>query len=181
MTLRRFETLDEMERIHKKEVNEFPFIWVFAFTDKEFITQMSEEIKKRKPQCSGVTTMDGIKKHVVGIGAGGYVFKEDEKRMNDMFRQHGEERKIFNSNKDNLVKSILSEMNKHEYGYTREPYDTLFALDKTEHDLETDTFFAEAWKKAEQKCFDAFDEVYREEKSLERAYGTWRDDYELEG
>ena len=155
---REFNTLKELKDTHQKEVNEFPFIFVFAFSDKEFISKMSEEIKKRKPQCTGITTMEGIAKHVVSIGAGGYVFKEDVSSMREMFERHEKERKHFNKTEKNLVEMILYEMNNHEYGYTRDRYDTLMALGKTESDLKTDERFAKAWKKAEKKCFKSFDE-----------------------
>ena len=179
--LREFNTLKELKDTHQKDVNEFGFIFVFAFSDKEFIEKMSEAITKRKPKCTGITTMEGISKHVVGIGAGGYVLKEDVPKMKEMFERHEQERKLFNKNEKNFVNMILDEMNNHEYGYTRDPYDTLIALGKTRNDFKTDEHFKKAWKKAEKKCFKAFDEQYREEESEKRAYGTWRDDYELEG
>lgn len=155
---REFNTLKELKDTHQKEVNEFPFIFVFAFSEKEFISKMSEEIKKRKPQCTGITTMEGIAKHVVSIGVGGYVFKEDVSAMREMFERHESERKHFNKTEKNLVETILYEMNNHEYGYTRDPYDTLQALGKSMEDLETDERLFKAWKKAEKKCFCGFDE-----------------------
>ena len=50
-------------------------------------------------------------------------------------------------------------MNNHEYGYTRDPYDTLMALDKTYEDLKTDAQFSSAWSKAQKKCFADFDKA----------------------
>ena len=155
---REFNTLKELKDTHQKEVNEFPFIFVFAFSEKEFISKMSEEIKRRKPQCTGITTMEGIAKHVVSIGVGGYVFKEDVSAMREMFERHESERKHFNKTEKNLVETILYEMNNHEYGYTRDPYDTLQALGKSMEDLETDERLFKAWKKAEKKFFCGFDE-----------------------
>ena len=146
-----------MKDTHQSEVNKFPFIFVFAFSDEEFIRKMSEEIKKRKPHCTGITTVKGIAKHVVSIGAGGFVFKEDVDAMHKMFDRHKQEEKLFRKEDKNLIVSILDAMYAHEYGYTRDPYDTLMALDKTENDFK-DERFAKAWKKAEKKCFCAFDE-----------------------
>ncbi len=157
MEIRTFETLTQMKTTHQNEVNKFPFIFVFAFNDDEFIKKMAKEIQKRKPQCTGITTMKGIANHVVSIGAGGFVFKEDIPRMKEMFERQKEEKKLFNKENRNLVASILDEMNNHEYGYTRDPYDTLMALGKTEKAFENERF-AKAWKKAEKKCFCAFDE-----------------------
>ena len=157
MELRTFSTYTEMKDTHQKDVNEFPFIYVFAFSDKEFIEKMSEAIKKRKPKCTGITTMEGIAKHVVSIGAGGYVLREDVSAMNEMFKRQEEERKLFRKSEKSLVEEILYEMNNHEYGYTRDPYDTLMALGKSEKDFKNETF-KKAWKKAEKKCFCAFDE-----------------------
>lgn len=156
MEIRTFNTLKELKDTHQKEVNEFGFIFVFAFHEKEFIAKMAEEIKKRKPQCTEITTMAEIAKHVVSIGAGGFVFHEDIMDMHKMFNRHEQERKLFNKEEKNLVTSILYEMNVHEYGYTRDPYDTLMALGKTEKAFENERF-AKAWKKAEKKCFCAFD------------------------
>ena len=157
MNLRTFNTYTDLQVAHQKEVNEFPFIWVFAFSENDFIKKISEEIVKRKPQCTGITTMRGVKKHVTSIGAGGYVFKEDVTTMNEMFKLHEAERLSFMKKENHLVEMILYEMNNHEYGYTRYPYDTLIALGKTEKDLEDERFYS-AWKKAEKKCFDCFDE-----------------------
>lgn len=159
MELRTFNTYTDLQVAHQKEVNEFPFIFVFAFSDDEFIKKMSEEIKKRKPQCTGITTMQGIGKHVKSIGAGGFVFKEDVAAMHEMFDRHDAERKLFMETENKLVEMIFYEMNNHEYGYTRDPYDTLMALGKSFRDLETDEGFYNAWKKAEKKCYCAFDEM----------------------
>lgn len=156
MEIRTFNSLKELKDAHQKEVNEFGFIFVFAFHEKEFIAKMAEEIQKRRPKCTGITTMEGIAKHVVSIGAGGYVFRDDISRMNEMFKRHEEEEKLFRKEEKNLVTSILYEMNNHEYGYTRDPYDTLMALGKTSKAFE-DERFAKAWKKAEKKCFCVFD------------------------
>ena len=157
MELRTFSTYKEMKDTHQKDVNELPFIFVFAFSDKEFIEKMSEAIKKRKPKCTGITTMEGIAKHVTSIGAGCYVLHEDVSVMNEMFKRHEEERKLFRKSEKALVEEILYEMNNHEYGYTRDPYDTLIALGKSEKDFKNETF-KKAWKKAEKKCFCMFDE-----------------------
>ena len=155
--IREFKTHKEMKETHQKEVNDFPFIFVFAFTDKEFIEKMAESIHKRK-DCV-IETMEDIASQVRGIGAGGYVFHEDYAAMIEMFDRHDKERKLLSKNNKKLKEMILFEMNNHEYGYTRDPYDTLMALGKTEDDLKTDVQFASAWKKAEKKCFaqDCFD------------------------
>lgn len=156
--LRTFNTYTDMQVAHENDINNFPFIFIFAFNSDEFIKKMSEEIKKRKPQCTGITTIDGIRKHVKSVIGGGYIFKEDENAMNEMFELHYKERKLFTESEKNLVEMILYEMNNHEYGYTRDPYDTLMCLGKTYDDLETDEKFSSAWNKAKKKCFDAFDE-----------------------
>lgn len=140
-----------MENAHRQEINNFPFIWVFAFTDKEFIEKMSEEIKKRKPNCTGIKTMGGISKHVVSIGAGGFVFKEDVSAMNEMFQRHKSESTEMLKDEKVLIEKIVNEMINHEFLYTQDPYDTLYALGKTEQDLENDEFFRIAWAKAKSK------------------------------
>mgnify|MGYP006923303376 CR=1 FL=1 len=87
MEIRTFNSLKELKDTHQKEVNDFGFIFVFAFHEKEFIVKMAEEIQKRRPKCTGITTMEGIAKHVVSIGAGGYVFRDDIPQMNEMFKR----------------------------------------------------------------------------------------------
>ena len=155
--IREFESYAEMNAEHQKEVNEFPFIWVFAFSEKDFIKQMAEKIVERKPHCTGITTMEGLKKHVVSIGAGGHVFREDVSRMNEMFDHHKVEREHFERKEENLVERILSEMFNHEFGYTQDPYDTLMALGRTYEDFDNDERFSRAWSKAAKKCIEDFD------------------------
>jgi len=155
--IREFENYAEMNAEHQKEVNEFPFIWVFAFSESDFIKKMTEEIVKRKPQFAEITTMEEIAKHVTSIGAGGYVFKEDVQRMNEMFEHHKVEREHFEEKEENLVERILSEMCNHEFGYTQDPDDTLMALGRTYEDFDNDERFARAWSKAAKKCIEDFD------------------------
>lgn len=164
--IREFKTHKEMKDAHQQDVNNFPFIFVFAFADKEFIEKMAEEIKKRKPQCKGITTMEGIAKHVRSIGAGGFVFHEDYPTMIEMFDRHDKEKKLLSKNNKKLKEMILFEMNNHEYGYTRDPYDTLMALGKTYEDLKTDAQFISAWSKAQKKCFADFEKANAMEEEL---------------
>lgn len=164
--LREFKTHKEMKDTHQKDVNEFPFIFVFAFADKEFIEKMAEAIKKRKPDCV-IETMEDIANQVRGIGAGGYVLHEDYPAMIEMFDRHDREKKLLSKNNKKLKEMILFEMNNHEYGYTRDPYDTLMALGKTHDDLKTDAQFASAWKKAQKKCFADFDKANEMEEQYE--------------
>lgn len=147
----KYSSLKEMETAHQQEVNNFPFLWVFAFCEKDFIEKMSEEIRKKKPTCTGITTMEGISKHVVSIGAGGFVFREDIKPMNEMFARHKAERKELLKEEKWLVEKIVQEMVNHEYPYTQDKTDTLMALGKTHDDLKNDEFFKRAWAKAEKK------------------------------
>ena len=156
--LRTFKNYKKMKDAHQKDINEFGFIFVFAFTEKEFIEKMVDAIKERKPKCTGITTIKGIAKYVVSIGAGGYVLREDIPKMNQMFKRHEEERKLFRKTEKALVEEILYEMNNHEYGYTRDPFDTLVALNKSKKDFDNE-MFKKAWKKAEKKCFCIFDEI----------------------
>lgn len=147
----KYSSLSEMEKAHQQEVNEFPIMWVFAFSETEFIEKLSEEIKKRKPACTGISTLTGISKHVVSIGAGGFIFREDVRAMNEMFARHKAEREELLKEEKWLVQKIVNEMVNHEYPYTQDKTDTLMALGKSHADLENDEFFRMAWKKAEKK------------------------------
>jgi len=65
--IREFENYAEMNAEHQKEVNEFPFIWVFAFSESDFIKKMTEEIVKRKPQFAEITTLQNMLQVLVPV------------------------------------------------------------------------------------------------------------------
>lgn len=146
MDIRNFETYIDLQIEHQKDVDNFPMVWIFGTkTDKEILECISKIGAKSLNDC-------------VENGAGGLILKSDKQKYLDMFKIHELERKAFAESENNLYKMILSEMYNHEYGYTRDPYDTLIALGKSILDLETDKKFNRAWCKAEEECYRNFDE-----------------------
>ena len=147
----KYSSLSEMEQKHREEFHSFPIIWVFAFCEDDFIKQMSEEIKKRKPNCTGITTLRGLSKHVVSIGAGGHILRDDLSAYKEMCQRQRIEQEEMLKDEKWLVQKIVEEMVDHEYPYTQDKTDTLMALGKSYADLENDEFFRQAWAKAEKK------------------------------
>lgn len=145
MKIRKFNTLQEMNQTHQKEISDFPIVFMFGHLS-------NEEIKERiKPL--------GVKKiqECVSVGAGGVVAKKDLQRYVAMLIQHSKEQKEFDANSENLYQRILNEMYNHEYGFTQDPEDTLYALGRDYSDLQ-DPRFRAAWSKAEKECFRAYEE-----------------------
>lgn len=148
MEIRSFETYTDLQVAHQKDVDNFPMVWMFGQkTDEEVIECISKIGAKSLDDC-------------IGNGAGGLILKSDKQKYLDMFKLHELERKAYSESEDNLYKMILSEMYNHEYGYTRDPYDTLLALGRSMKDFEHDEKFNHAWCKAQEECYKNFDEEY---------------------
>lgn len=117
---------DELTEKHRKEVHSFPM--AFAFTDKQFEEGMKQ---------LGLSK-DDINK-VVSIGGGGFIRKSDVVTFNEMAKRQLEEQKqAIKDDKtgEGFIKDMFySELNNHEYGYTKELDDTLDALDLTIDDI----------------------------------------------
>lgn len=146
MDIRTFKTYAEMDATHQNDVNNFPIVWMFGRkTDDEILEEISKIGAKSLDEC-------------MSICGGGVILKADEQKYDDMWKQHALEREAFTKSENNLFQMILSEMENHEYGYSRDPYDTLCAIGKTYKDLENDEAFRKAWKKAEKECFRRFNE-----------------------
>lgn len=145
--LREFNTYREMEDAHQKDINDFPITYMFGHkSDEEIKEHLAKIGAKCLAECCSV------------FGCGDVVRKEDVPRLKELLNLHDAERKLFSESEEKLYEMILFEMNNHEYGYLRDPHDTLMALGKSYKDLETDEKFYKAWKKAEKKCFEDFDE-----------------------
>ncbi len=146
MELRTFKTYTELEKVHQEDVNNFPMVWMFGSkTDAEILECISEIGAKSLDDC-------------IGNGCGGLILKVDKQKYDDMWERHRQEREVFTESEENLYQMILSEMNNHEYGYTRNPHDTLAALGKSFSDFETDEKFNLAWCRAQKQCYQDFDE-----------------------
>ncbi len=111
---------DELTEKHREEFNNFPM--AFAFTDKQF----EEGMKKLGLSRENVDK-------IVPLGGGGFIRKSDVNAFNEMTkRQLEEQRQAIKNDKtgEEFIKDMFySELNNHEYSYTRELDDTLDALD----------------------------------------------------
>lgn len=119
----------ELKDKHQKEFNEFPI--GFAFSDEQFKEQMEK---------LGLTVDDEDK--VVGIGAGGFIRKDDVEKFKEMNTRHRaeEEEAIKNDTTgEGYIKDMFDyELANHEYGYTYDLTDTLDSLGLSMEDIQKD-------------------------------------------
>lgn len=119
----------ELRDKHQKEFDEFPI--GFAFSDKQFKEQMEK---------LGLTVDDEDK--VVGIGAGGFIRKDDVEKFKEMNTRHRaeEEEAIKNDTTgEGYIKDMFDyELANHEYGYTYDLTDTLDSLGLSMEDIQKD-------------------------------------------
>lgn len=135
VTIRKFSSKAEIDKIHQEEVNNFPI--VFAFTENDLIEGGKKvwniDLKEVRPQ-------------IVSIGAGGYILKSDVEAFKALLKQHDAEKKTHAQNMRALVAVIKEAMYSHEYTYTLDRDDVLTELGS----YEGLPHFEEAWKKAEK-------------------------------
>lgn len=147
MELRTFASYTDLQVAHQNDMNEFPITYMFGHkSDEEIKEQLAKIGASDLSECCSV------------FGCGDVVRKADVPKLKELFALHDAERKLFADEEKNLTDMIESEMWNHEYGYTRDPYDTLAALGKSMEDLETDEKFARCWAKAQKTVFDWDDE-----------------------
>ena len=117
---------DELREIHQKRVDEFPLM--FAFNQEQFDNGMKNW---------GLEPDDTDK--IYSIGGGGYIRKTDldayNKLWEDIRKEHNE---LIEKDKtgDGYIKDMfISELENHEYSYTRDISSTLDALELTYEDI----------------------------------------------
>ena len=105
---------------HEKEFATLPLHFAFG----------NEQIKK---ELEKLNVKEDEK--LVDIGAGGFMLKEDYPKFEEMTERHYKEiQDEINKDKDGtgfIRDMFFSELNNHEYGYTRDLTDTLVALGMT--------------------------------------------------
>lgn len=145
--LRTFESYTDLEVAHQKDMNDFPIVYMFGHkSDEEIKTELAKIGATDLSECCSV------------FGCGDVLRKSDVPKLKELLALHDAERKLFAESEDNLTQMIEDEMWNHEYGYTRDPYDTLVALGRTFDDFEKDERFARCWAKAQKIVFDWDDE-----------------------
>ena len=132
---------------HKKEINNFPFI--FAFSNEQLIKNMSKH---------GLSKNETNK--LIQLGHGTFIKKSDKEKFKEMFNRHEEELKK-SINEDLTGEGFIYQMfdyelANHEYCITYELDDTLDELGLTLEEIKNDARLAHGLKKAienQKSCF----------------------------
>lgn len=117
---------DELREIHQKRVNEFPLM--FDFNQEQFDNGMKNW---------GLEPSDTDK--IYSIGGGGYIRKTDldtyNKLWEDIRKEHNELIEKDKTGAGYIKDMFISELENHEYSYTRDISSTLDALELTYEDI----------------------------------------------
>jgi hypothetical protein len=111
-------TYTTMKEKHQTEINNFPMF--FAFNKNQFNEGMEKFNLK-------ITDTDKI----YSIGGGGYIKKEDSKKLDIMFKNHEEEMEKAMLNEVFVYDMFYYELGNHEYTYTCSITDTIDSLGLT--------------------------------------------------
>ncbi len=135
-------TYKEYRERKYKELNDFPFIVVIAFSDADF---------QRGLNKYGVRADE-----LYSVGGGMFVRKTDRERLDALFAKYDAE--LAELIKDNkfLKNALFYELGNYEYGYTYDESEALQALGLTEDKLAGDAKLAKRVRKIikqyEKKC-----------------------------
>ena len=135
---------EELKERHRKEFEEFPKM--FAFSKEQF------EEGKRKLKVSS-------DKHLIGIGAGGYIRNADRQAYLALISRHVAERKEAMRDAEYCYEMFRCELANHEYAYNRDLMDALSACGLTEKEVIENPMLSEALERAKVDCLEGC-EVY---------------------
>lgn len=125
----------------QKEVNNFPM--VFAFTNESFY-QRIKELWNIEPEEA--------KEKIISIGAGGFILKEDRKKITDLIKKLQKELeeaiKADTTGNGFIYDMFNYELANHEYLYTRDINDALEALNLSYKDIEKNAALKTGLEKA---------------------------------
>ena len=124
---------EELKERHRKEFEEFPKM--FAFSKEQF------EEGKRKLKVSS-------DKHLIGIGAGGYIRDTDRQAYLALISRHVAERKEAMRDAEYCYEMFRCELANHEYGYTRNVDDALKACGLDMDSVTRNPVLSEAFERA---------------------------------
>lgn len=115
----------EMKNRHQEDVNNFPMF--FAFGEKQFNEQMIKRNLDPKKDLD----------KILYIGAGGYILRSDEEKLDKMFARHKKEfSDAIKANEDGFIVDMFTyELANHEYCITGSISDTLGALGLSVEDV----------------------------------------------
>lgn len=148
------ETYKTMKERHQTEVNALPL--AFAFSDRQYLDKLA---------AWNITPAEAEAGAVVGIGGAGFIRAEDRELVFNTFARHqAETAAAIAGDLDGtgfIYEMFLTELNNHEYSYTRDLSETLAALDLTVDDVNNNKALANGLYNAVkdiEAAADPFDE-----------------------
>ena len=131
---------EQLREKQQAEVNAFPIHFAFG------IDQINRKIAELH------LDPEHYQEQICGIGAGGFVLKQDYPALIEMFKRHKKEREdaiAADPTGDGFIYDMfLTELVNHEYGYTVTYGDTLEALGYSIADIEADPRLEHGLEKA---------------------------------
>ena len=132
----------EMDKRHQAEVQALPL--GFAFSDEQFSNMMAKW---------GLTAGDTDK--ILKLPGGGFIQKKDADQLHETLNRHEAEMKAaIDGDADGtgfVYEMFLCELNDHEFGYTDDPDDALYALGYTLEQVYADEKLKRGFMKAVKK------------------------------
>ena len=133
----------ELKERQQAETNALPIH--FAFGDRQL---------KEKAEELGFETVDEMIENVTGIGAGGFVLKNDLDLILNTFKRHSEEMGEALKDDDFLKEAFEYELGNHEYIITYDVSDALRPLGITYEEYQTSERYQNIMKKAVKNYMD---------------------------
>lgn len=133
----------EFKERQQKEINDLPIY--FAFGDRQ-LQEKADEL--------GFSTVEEMLQNVVGIGAGGFVLKNDLDLVLDTFKRHSEEMSEALKNDDFLKDALEYELGNHEYIITYDVSEALRPLGITYKEYQTNERYQRIMKEAVRSYTD---------------------------
>ena len=127
----------------QKETNDLPIH--FAFGDRQL---------KEKAEELGFSSVEELIENVTGIGAGGFVLKNDLDLVLETFKRHSQEMDKALKNDDFLEDAFEYELSNHEYIMTYDISDALRPLGITYEEYQTNERYQRVMKDAVKKYMD---------------------------
>lgn len=144
----------ELSEKHQKEFNKLPL--GFAYSDKQF-----REVMTRW----GLDPKKDLDK-LVRIPGGGFIQKKDLQLLKDVTRKNNQEMQAaIDDDPDGtgfIYEMFYCELSNHEFDYTRELDDTLYALGYTLDDIKTNLKLKSGLEKAIKRIINKADEIENE-------------------
>lgn len=127
----------EWKEEYQKRINEFPM--KFAF---------SQEALERGMKELGLNPHETGK--IVAIGGGGFIRATDVDAFNQLFDGRANELRKMLTDDSFLYDALVYELFNHEYGYTGDPDDAIYAIGLTPSEIVSDPRMRQVYNKASE-------------------------------